>query len=175
LRVERISVFGKACGDMRVMMLHFEQGQSVPLRLGAREFRRQILRVAVDDQRRRGMIEELPEKREGVAVIVERRRVFKVTLMLRQDCLTVLDKAERRLELATHGQEVGGALEAGGKLDGGWREATGAPKQARLSVHDAHDRIIHSIGDRAVVHDGIGRNAAETAASVVIVDDGGFF
>ena len=69
-RMERSAVLSKAGGDMGVMVLNLNQRQGPCVGLCASEFRRQIFRMPVDDDRRRRVIEQAPIERQILFVII---------------------------------------------------------------------------------------------------------
>jgi len=129
--------------------------------------------MAIDDECCRRVVEELTIEHEAFAIFVEGRSVFEIALMLRQDGLPVLHQTERRLELAAHRQKFGRDLKSGGKVDRGRREAARAAQHPGFSAHDPYDRIVDPIGDVAIVHQRIARNAGKASARLGIIDDGG--
>ena len=81
-RVERASIFRQARRDVSVVVLglHHRRRRREPLL--SRELRGDIVRMAVNDESRRAMVEKPRVKRQVFAVVVEGSFVFKIALML---------------------------------------------------------------------------------------------
>src|SRR5262249_35672152 len=80
------------------------------------------------------------------------------------------DEAERRLELAPHGEQLWCFLEAGGKADRRRGEAAGAPQGACTAAHDANYRIVDPAGDHTLMGERVSGNGTEPLAQIPIVD-----
>ena len=114
---------------------------------------------------------DLPIERQILLVVGERRGVFQIALVLRQDGLPVLEQAERRLELAAHGHQLGRGFEACRQFDRARGEAAGPAKHARFSVHDANDEIVDAVGDPAIVRQRIAGDTGKLLARLAVIYD----
>ena len=124
-RIQCDTVLGEAAGDMRVVMLDLQRGVAHPRLPAAGKLGRQVFGMEVDAECRGGWLEDRPIERQILLVVGERRGVFQIALVLRQDRLPVLEQAERRLELAAQGHQLGRGFEACRQFDRARREAAG--------------------------------------------------
>jgi hypothetical protein len=97
---------------MGVMMLHLDEAHAPIARPLASELSGQRFWMAIHDQRLRLMAEAIGVAGEAAAEVVERGGVLKVAVMPREHGLAAPGEAEGRLQLTTHGEHIGRALES---------------------------------------------------------------
>lgn len=159
-----------AGSDMGMMMLDLVQGQ---IALGCQllsQLRGKIIRVQVHDNVRRVPVEQLSITGESAAVIALYLRVFQVSHMLGNDCLTPGQQAESVLQFRPHGQDRFRTCKITVQDNGFRRIAPGTPDHARFAIHDPQHRIVQPVDDVPVMHQPEIGYPGKPLQSPVIVD-----
>ena len=124
------------------------------------------MQVHRDDTRR--MLEQRQVVIDGAAVVGLGWRVFQVADMVRHHCPAFLQQAEAVLQLTPEGQHGRRRFETGRHGNSCGRQAAGTPQHARHSLHNPHDRVVHTARDVTVMQQEIVRDATQAPLGLMV-------
>ena len=162
-------MFGQAGRDVRMVMLHFHQLQTVGLCLFPPQPGREVIRMFIDGNTHRPVIEQAPVQLQVVKVIPEGHGIFQIPDVLRQDSPPGFQQAEGVLQFTAHRQQLSGAGKLRRQQDRLRRIAARATQKTRLAVGDAQHRVVQPVDDVAVVQQVIIGDPLQPPARVLVV------
>ncbi len=168
--VQRHVILRQAGGEMGVVVLHRDHRKRVLRGDCSAMFGGQVIRMVIDRDRARGVVEQRAILGERTAVVGEGGRVLQVADVVRQHRFAIAQQRKGALQLTAHGDQRGGRCEARRQGHRGRRIAAGTPQHPSGATHHAHDGIIHPSCNGAVVQQDMVRDAAQPRAGRVVVD-----
>jgi hypothetical protein len=163
-------VFGRAARNVRVVVLNLFQRQTVahgpfPAQLGG-----QVLRMPINREDVRFVVEQLAVEREAAAVLDKGYDLLEIAQVLRKDRLPILEEAEGILELAAHRQNRRSCSEALRQRNRRRCITARPPQHAGFPADHPGHGVVDAIDDVAVVEQPIIGDPCELQPRLVIAD-----
>ena len=164
------AVVGHAGDEVRVMVLHLQQRQALPLRPLAGVGGGEIVRMQVADELLRTDVKQTLEVGDLLFVVFQRLEVFEISDVLAGEHIVPLRQAEARLLLGSAGEDAALAARDADRIG---RVAAGAPDRVLPPVQTEAERIVAAGLDLPVVEQKAVGNAVKPFPRLVVFEDDG--